>query len=340
MAEHNSLALVHSLSGVLGSVAAMGLTYPLLTITTRLQVQSEGKPTSKKEQQQHYSGLIDALVKIIGNEKWTSLYSGVQIALIGTALSTGIYYYWYELFKRKLKAQGIPLSTPVSLLVAAAAGAINTTCTTPFWVVTTRMQNARKQQMMMRQKGEEPSDTTVTTTIKNLWDEGGLSSFFTGLTPSLILVLNPAIQYMVYEQLRLLVLAKTSARSLSSGQVFLLAAIGKVAATIVTYPYIVIKTRLQAHRRNDKEVKSGEVVRHEGEAAIGKGIWNSMVTIYREEGPTGFYRGMGTKILQTVLNAAFMFTFKEEFVGLAFKTLALFMLLTNRRQARAQPAPR
>lgn len=96
------------------------------------------------------------------------------------------------------------------------------------------------------------------------------------MAPSLILVVNPAVQYALYERLvssslrlkerRALAagggaaLAARAGRTaaaapvkLGAGEVFLLGALAKVGATIVTYPMIVVKSRLQAENTHTDE---------------------------------------------------------------------------------------
>ena len=84
-----------------------------------------------------------------------------------------------------------------------------------------------------------------------------------GVVPSLVMVANPAVQYALYEWLTALARRRaapraagaaalpTSARAprpivLSSGAVFALSALAKLGATLVTYPLLVVKNRIQA----------------------------------------------------------------------------------------------
>jgi adenine nucleotide transporter 17 len=44
------------------------------------------------------------------------------------------------------------------------------------------------------------------------------------------------------------------------------------------------------------------------------GTWDAIIKMIRYEGFNGFYKGMGTKIVQSVLAAAVLFMVKEELV--------------------------
>lgn len=81
---------------------------------------------------------------------------------------------------------------------------------------------------------------------KAIYNESGVTGFWKGLGASLVLCINPAIQWMVYEQLALLLQKITKKKVLSPLDIFVLGAIGKIAATLVTYPYIIVKSRMQA----------------------------------------------------------------------------------------------
>ena len=157
----------------------------------------------------------------------------------------------------------------------------------------------------------------------------------------MVLVVNPAIQFMVFEQLRLWLERQKKRQNLkpilSSTEIFVLGAIGKIIATIVTYPQIVIKTRLQAQRsqppashtrRPHEETTSRPTERTASQTALQRLLNNDlivvMVSLYKKEGPLGFYRGMSSKIVQSVLNSAFMFLFKDRSFLLALFILKLF----------------
>ena len=87
-------ALAHSIAGAGGGCVALAITYPLLTATTRLQIQQvrsltrDGKP---------YKNALDAIQRITTEEGWRKLYAGLKAALSGNIVSMGVYYYFYAL---------------------------------------------------------------------------------------------------------------------------------------------------------------------------------------------------------------------------------------------------
>ena len=209
---------------------------------------------------------------------------------------------------------------------------------------------AQKQQAAARGYG------SIADTFRTILREEGVQGLYKGLLPSLVLVSNPAIQFLAYEQLvRLLsafyrrrhralpqvvqevttVVANVPMRApmppvgvpaLTSLDFFVLGAVSKAIATVMTYPYqgegshphtvdctsavnfcwltvcwvrcvvVVVKARLQT------------------EAEKGEGVWEMQSLVrrmVRDEGVQAFFQGMGAKMTQTVLNSAFLFVVYE-----------------------------
>lgn len=175
------------------------------------------------------------------------------------------------------------LSTLESMAAGAIAGSATVLITNPIWVVNTRM-TARKEDtaepLLPTKEGETPtpasekkrSPNTLSTFLK-IVREDGPSRLFAGVLPALVLVINPILQYTIFEQLKQ-VLEKR--RKVTARDSFLLGALGKLAATSITYPYITVKSR--AH------VATGEGSK--------EGMTASLKRIVREEGVAGLYGGM------------------------------------------------
>lgn len=162
---------------------------------------------------------------------------------------------------------------PQSLAVASLAGSLNVLATNPIWLTVTRMQTAASQQ----------GRSSFFREIQSLYDEGGLpalwrvrpqpgccwpcpsrplcsldgsltlSMWLQGTLPSLIMVVNPTIQYALYELVAKLWkqrsgvqgAAGAAARGLSSFEIFSVASLAKLGATLLTYPLLVVKNRTQ-----------------------------------------------------------------------------------------------
>ncbi|MEE6525970.1 hypothetical protein FKM82_026313 [Ascaphus truei] len=87
-----------------------------------------------------------------------------------------------------------------------------------------------------------------------LRDEG-LPALWNGTFPSLLLVFNPAIQFMFYEGLKRQLLRRQA--ELSSLEVFAIGAVAKAIATTLTYPLQTVQSVLRfGHERLNPEKRT------------------------------------------------------------------------------------
>ncbi|KAE8684413.1 Peroxisomal nicotinamide adenine dinucleotide carrier [Hibiscus syriacus] len=144
---------------------------------------------------------------------------------------------------------------------------------------------------------------------REVYAEAGIKGFWKGIIPTLIMVCNPSIQFMIYETLLKRLKEKRSAdnkhelKNVSALEVFLLGALAKLGATVTTYPLLVVKSRLQAKQ----EIGGHISLRYSG-------TFDAIIKMMRYEGLPGYYKGMSTKIVQSVFAASVLFMFKEEIV--------------------------
>jgi adenine nucleotide transporter 17 len=237
------------------------------------------------------------------------LYSGLGASLFGTTVSQGVYFYFYSVLRgmavkrRKHGASGLELQVGESLAIASFAGMANVLLTNPIWMVATRMQTYRSLDAKHKSIGS-PNALSV---IKSIFSEYGLGGFWNGVGASLIMVINPTIQYALYEWL-MSVRARISIRAKkrtidtarpSTLQVFLMSALAKAGATVLTYPMLTVKTRMMSARKEDADIQYASVQ-------------DAVRQIFHKEGVAGYYRGMSTKITQSILGAAILLVCKEK----------------------------
>ncbi|XP_061966774.1 peroxisomal nicotinamide adenine dinucleotide carrier-like isoform X1 [Populus nigra] len=352
----NSNAVANGLAGAGGGIVAQIITYPLQTVNTRQQTERIDKkkkqPQTPSKRSGTTTGTLLQILQVVRSEGWGGLYSGLRPSLLGTAASQGIYYYFYQVFKNKAesiaavrKARGLGDGTVGMfswLVVAAIAGSLNVLLTNPIWVLVTRMQTQTqaerkiiegKKQALLREASERSSiDSTLQEKLAELdsikphpygtlqaacevYSEAGITGFWKGIIPTLIMVCNPSIQFMIYESSSKHLRAKRSAnkqgyKNVTALEVFLLGALAKLGATVSTYPLLVVKSRLQAKQ----EIGGNNLLRYSG-------TLDAIVKMIRYEGLTGFYKGMSTKIVQSVFAASVLFMIKEELVK-AYMVLA------------------
>lgn len=225
-----------------------------------------------------YKGKWDALWKIVQSEGLLGLYAGMLSGLLQTFSSNFSYFLIYTSIRKKyMRMKGIP-STAMELLLGALAGGLSRCVTTPISVMTTRKQTSiRSYSQIMHQ----------------ILEDHGIIGLWSGLCPSLVLTVNPAITYGLFERLKRILVSDKKHR-LTSSETFCLGALTKALATIVTYPYIMAKARLQSNSTL-KHTSAMECLR------------NAFV----HDGFYGLYQGMSSQILKATLCQAILFTSKD-----------------------------
>lgn len=287
----------------------MSATYPLIFISTRAAVETrnESKP------------VIQAVLDILKREGITGLYSGLNSSLLGIAVTNGVYYYFYERSRAailKSRVGGKGLSTIESIITGLVAGSATTIISNPIWVVQTS-QAVRTLNEGSSDASGRPKRPGFLETVRGILAKDGIRAFWRGIGPALVLVMNPVIQYTVFEQLKNTLVARRTAKLRLAGAVaatailsdwdfFFLGAISKLIATASTYPYIVIKSRMQAGHSS----------------ALGyKSTLDGLLTILQEEGIHGLYKGVGSKLTQSVLTAAILFAGQRRIYEITKKAL-------------------
>ncbi|DAA79744.1 TPA_exp: putative Mitochondrial carrier protein [Trichophyton benhamiae CBS 112371] len=294
-----------AVAGATGAVVANALVYPLDIVKTRLQVQVKSQKLLKGDVSDgtvHYDSTIDAIKKIFADEGLSGLYSGMNGSLIGVASTNFAYFYWYSTV-RTLYMKSRPnqkLGTAAELALGAVAGAIAQVFTIPVAVITTRQQT--------QPKGEKKGLIDTGKEVVN--SEDGWSGLWRGLKASLVLVVNPAITYGAYQRLREIIYpGKNNLRPMEA---FLLGAMSKSLATIITQPLIVAKVGLQSRpppSRKGRPFKSFVEV---------------MSYIVEHEGTLGLFKGIGPQIMKGLLVQGLLMMTKER-IELLFVLLFAYL---------------
>lgn len=197
-------------------------------------------------------------------------------------------------FERAALKAGRPgkrLTTIESMIAGAIAGSATVLITNPIWVINTRM-TAREAESteQVLPGGEKPKKAPSTLgTLLALLREEGPTALFAGVLPALVLVINPILQYTLFEQLKNVVEKK---RRVVPRDAFFLGAFGKLLATSITYPYITVKSRMHVASKDGPK----------------DNIVQSLNRIIREEGWGGLYKGASLKVTAMALRNRDFFT--------------------------------
>lgn len=268
--------------------------------------------------------------KIIKEEGFDVLYRGLKATLISLYASNFVYFYTNNLLK-VLVRRGTKTEITVlqNLVIASLAGAVNVLTTCPLWVANTRLKLQSK-----KAEHERKYNGLLDCLIK-ISREEGIHVLWSGVLASLILVINPTINHVVYDFVKDLFIKRAQSlgkKGLTPLEIFVAGAIAKAIATLVTYPIQLAQSRQRSgghgHGRapppkknvHEPEKRDGKPVQHKNMIAV-------LLEVYKVDGILGLFSGLEAKLLQTVLMAAFHFLCYEQI------KFVIFNILTKKPQS-------
>lgn len=161
-------------------------------------------------------------------------------------------------------------------VASALAGASTTALTNPIWVLKTRMVSS--------DRGAQGAYPSMLAGARSILATEGISGLYRGLGVSLIGVSHGAVQFAVYEPAKRWYRTRRHQKHgiqdtapLTTEATVALSSVAKLVAGAVTYPYQVLRSRLQ---------------NYEADQRFGRGIRGVVARVWTEEGPRGFYRGL------------------------------------------------
>lgn len=212
-----------------------------------------------------------------------SLYRGLTPNLVGNATSWASFFFLKSRFEIALVSwRGTSRPSPSDYFLSSGlAGAATTALTNPIWVLKTRMVSS--------DRGAVGAYPSMLAGARTIFRNEGLAGFYRGLGVSLIGVSHGAVQFAVYEPAKRMYFARRRRQQQELGiaspadvrmtteATVLISSGAKLVAGAVTYPYQVLRSRLQ---------------NYEADQRFGRGLAGVVRRIWVEEGVTGFYRGL------------------------------------------------
>lgn len=245
------------------------LTYPLDLIKTRFQ----------STHYAHYSSATKAIKSIIKLNGMRGLLSGIETSFIASSLAWGSYFYLYSSLKKWLRYNVDQKLTPAQHLTSSfIAGALTQIATNPMWVIKTNAQ--------LNISGSFVSN------MHSIYGQRGMIGFYRGLTPAFFAVFQSSVHFMVYEELKYNVQSKEN-KFMSPMQTILVTIIAKTTAVLLTYPYQLLRTRLQ-HIGGESQK-----------------IFDILQNVYRLQGLKGFYRGIHINLVRIMPSTCITFLVYE-----------------------------
>ncbi|KAI8055825.1 putative folate carrier protein [Syncephalis plumigaleata] len=164
------------------------------------------------------------------------------------------------------------------LIASAEAGAITAIMTNPLWVVKTRM--------CVTNRTDQYAYRGLLDGLSQIARKEGIRGLYKGMIPA----------YSELKKWRIDVNPSKDKERLSTLEYMTMASSSKLFATISTYPYQVLRSRLQNQHNGDKKYH---------------GVRDIIVKIYRLEGVMGFYKGLAPNALRVLPGTCITFVVYE-----------------------------
>ncbi|KAG1747304.1 mitochondrial carrier domain-containing protein [Suillus lakei] len=265
-------ALDHAAAGLGAGVVGSSPSFKLQVATTNSQG-GIGK------------AIWNSLREIHANEGCKGLYRGVGPNIAGNASSWGLYFLFYNMLKKRAAGDdpNYRMSPGAYLLCSAQASAATAIMTNPIWVVKVRMFTTR---------ADSPTSyRSLSDGLASIWRQEGFSGLWQG-----------TIGFGRREQ-RCGAAGKVMGPEddkLSNTSYTLMSGASKLWALALTYPYQVIRSRIQ----------------NNATAHLYPDIPTAIKRAWQGEGVRGFYRGMGANLVRVLPGTCVTFVAYENLAWL------------------------
>ena len=336
----------HALAGSIGASVSNIVTYPLDLIITRLQIQRHVRKNSPDENAEEYKSLKDAVFKIYRYEGFRGFYSGIAQDTVKSAVDSFLFFLVYNSLRQaRLKSRQRRQHLPVldELSVGFAAGATARFFTMPISAIVTRLQTTS---MVTSQssgaRGDTPSVRSIITQIRS---EKGIRGFWSGYSATLVLTLNPSLTFFFFENLKRIMLPRSKRSDPGPTLTFFIAALSKVLASTITYPFSLAKARTQVSSKSTETQSRKESSDLEkdnqrpnlvGSAstrlshALDHTIIGTIFRIARTEGVSSLYEGLEGEVLKGFFSHGITMLLKDAVHGLIIRLYFAVLRILNR----------
>lgn len=232
-------AVAGAFSGALGGAIANLIVSPVNLVTTRMQVNKE------------YKNVFDAFCKIYQEEGIAAFYEGATQSSLSVMISAFFYFYAYDMLRngrlrqiaqrRKSGKAPATLGIAEELLIGSLAGMFCKFITSPLSNIVTRQQTAH----LTEQSTHKQIPTSAIGILKDIYNEKGITGLWTGYKATIFLSVNPSLTYYFFQLLKAVFIPRKYRDNPSKFHLFFFPATAKTLATLLTYPLLLFKTRVQ-----------------------------------------------------------------------------------------------
>lgn len=275
----------HLVAGISGGVVSTLAVHPFDLLKIRLAV-NDGVLVSRPE----YHGFVHAVRTIFKQEGFVGFYRGVTPNCVGAGSAWGFYFYFYNAIKSQMasRSESPTLGPNQHMLAAAQSGVLTLVITNPIWVIKTRM--------CLQYANEPRKYPSMVHAFIRIFHQEGIRGLYKGFVPGVFGVSHGALQFMAYEEMKRYhakYYNDAGMQKMGTLEYLVFAAASKLFATSVTYPYQVVRARLQDQHSHYK------------------GVLNCISRTWKYEGYRGFYKGLVPNLLRVTPATAITFVVYE-----------------------------
>ena len=180
------------------------------------------------------------------------MYRGYTVSVFVIPVFNTLYFPSYEYVKTKLR-ENYGFNKNDTSLYSLSAGIAGTCCsviTNPLWLVRTRMQVEifRNDCDNHYKKKYGQGALSMLKIIKDISSTEGVLALWKGLPPTLLGIIHPLVFFPMYEKLKIYFqqnFEDKNAVKLSTKYIVASTLISKIAASAVSYPHEVLRSRIQ-----------------------------------------------------------------------------------------------
>uniref|UniRef100_A0A8D0BCS3 Mitochondrial glutathione transporter SLC25A39 n=1 Tax=Salvator merianae TaxID=96440 RepID=A0A8D0BCS3_SALMN len=240
----------------------------------------------------HFTGTLDAFVKIVRNEGIRSLWSGLPPTLVMAVPATVIYFTSYDqlrdFMRSKLDSQGQYI--PLVAGAIARLGAV--TMISPLELIRTKMQSRQLSYHELR------------VCIQSSVAQDGWLSLWRGWGPTVLRdVPFSALYWFNYELVKESFCSRLHLDEATFTVSFASGAISGTVAAILTLPFDVVKTQ--------RQVELGDMETLQVTTARSSSTWLLMQKIWKQSGTRGLFAGFLPRVIKVAPACAIMISTYE-----------------------------
>lgn len=268
-------------AGALTGIIEISVTYPTEYIKTQLQLDEK---SSQGTVGKKYAGIVDCARQTVKDHGFLGLYRGMTVLLVGTVPKSAIRFGAFEGLRSWMSNGVEDLSVPKRALCGLGAGVTEAIfAVTPMETIKVKFIND--------QRTPNPRFKGFIHGVKLILKEEGIRGLYQGVLPTVLRQgTNQGVRFFVMETCKDAYKQGDSTKKIPKLVVGGFGALAGAASVFANTPIDVVKTRLQgldAHRY--------------------RGTLDCFLQVWKNEGPSAFYKGTVPRLTRVCLDVALTF---------------------------------